>query len=117
MVERVDEKASKKRGRAYGGIIRTRKGKLQEGITEEIIKTAWENIGGRESRLSVNSKKFEIPIKEDYVLRIRNEEARNHILANMTDEPTHKPEFFKPLTETSIKKAIDLLSDDLKQYC
>ncbi len=220
VVKRVDEKASKERGRAYGGIIRARKGKLQEGITEEIIKAAWENIGGRESRLSVNSKKFKIPIKEDYVLRIRNEEARNYILSNMAeyyylasvdkqvfidgdfvigieckaytenammkrilvdftllktkfpdigcylfqlesqlsgdyssnlgknklgskrthtlmsyfpevdlqictllegerkvDEPIHKPEFFKPLTETNIKKAIDLLSDDLKQYC
>lgn len=220
VVKGVDERASQEKGRAYGGIIRARKGKLQEAITEEIIKAAWENIGGSESRLSVNSKKIRIPIKEDYVSRIENEEVRNHILSNMSEyyylasvdkqvfingdfvigveckaytenammkrilvdftllktkfpdiscylfqlesqlsgdyssnsgkanlgskrthtlmsyfpevdlqictllrgerrvnEPIHKPKFFKPLTEASVRKAVEFLSDDLKRYC
>lgn len=219
VVKGVDENAAKEKGRAYGGIVRARKGKLQESITEEIIKAAWENIGGSEPLLSVNSKKIRIPIKEDYVSRIENEEVRNHILSNMpeyyylasvdkqvfvdgnfvigieckaytenammkrilvdftllktkfpdiscylfqlesqlsgdysgnpggsklgskrthtlmsyfpevdlqictllegerkVDEPIHKPEFFKPLTEAGVREAIELLSDDLKQY-
>ena len=33
------------------------------------------------------------------------------------DEPIHKPEFFKSLTEAGVRKAIELLSDDLKRYC
>ena len=220
VVKGVEKSASEETTRAYGGKIRAEKGKLQEDITEQIIKIAWEEVGGRESRLSINSKKLKIPIKEEYVCQIRDKEVRNYILSNMpqyyylasvdkqvlidddlvigieckaytenammkrilvdftllktkfpniscylfqlesqlsgdyssnpgksklgskrthtlmsyfpevdlqictllggerkVDEPIHKPGFFKPLTEASIKKAINLLSDDLKQYC
>lgn len=40
VVKVIDKNASKQNNRAYGGIIRSVKGKLQEHITEEIIKIA-----------------------------------------------------------------------------
>jgi hypothetical protein len=32
------------------------------------------------------------------------------------DRPIHKPEFYKPLTEDSLKKAIDALKQILRKY-
>ena len=40
VVKVVDGDAKKQRDRAYGGLIRAVKGKLQEHITEELIKLA-----------------------------------------------------------------------------
>jgi len=50
--------------RAYGGVVRSVKGKLQEHITEEIIKIAWQSIGGKNSRITINSGKQRIPIQK-----------------------------------------------------
>jgi hypothetical protein len=58
VVKVVDADASEQTGRAYGGVIRSVKGKLQEHITEEIIKIAWQNLGGTENRLVINSNKI-----------------------------------------------------------
>ncbi len=69
--------------RAYGGIIRSVKGKLQEHITEEIIKIAWESIGGEPNRLQIDSKKHKIPIKIDYVNKIKDKDIKNYILKNI----------------------------------
>ncbi len=57
VVKVVDKNANEDEDRAYGGIVRSVKGKLQEHITEEIIKIAWNNIGGKDFRITVNSKK------------------------------------------------------------
>ncbi|MCD6595485.1 restriction endonuclease, partial [bacterium] len=70
-------------GRAYGGILRSVKGKLQEHITEEIIKIAWESIGGEPNRLQIDSKKHKIPIKIDYVNKIKDKNIKKHILENI----------------------------------
>ena len=69
--------------RAYGGIIRSVKGKLQEHITEEIIKIAWGSIGGEPNRLQIDSKKHKIPIKIDYVNKIKDKDIKNYILKNI----------------------------------
>ncbi len=72
--------------RAYGGIIRVTKGKLQEHITEEIIRIAWDDLGGEKSRLNIDSKKHKIPINKSYVInKIEDEEIKKHILENIDD--------------------------------
>ena len=72
--------------RAYGGIIRATKGKLQEHITEEIIRIAWEDLGGEENRLNIDSKKHKIPINICYVKsKIKDNEIKEYILENIDD--------------------------------
>ena len=68
--------------RAYGGMIREVKGKLQEHITEEIVRIAWASIGGKESDIEINSKKIKIPISKDYIEQIQDQELRLHIQSN-----------------------------------
>lgn len=63
VVKVIDKDASKQNSRAYGGVIRSVKGKLQEHITEEIIKIAWNNLNGNSNRLKINSEKIKLPIK------------------------------------------------------
>lgn len=48
-------------------LLRSVKGKLQEHITEEIIKIAWNNLNGNQNRLEINSDKIKLPIKESYI--------------------------------------------------
>ncbi len=72
--------------RAYGGIIRATKGKLQEHIAEEIIKIAWEDLGGDKDRLKIDSKKHKIPINIGYVKnKIKDNEVQKYILDNIDD--------------------------------
>jgi len=75
----ADTKALRQSERAYGGVMRSLKGGLQEHITEEIIKIAWHNLGGDERRLDINSKKISIPIRQSYIDRIGAKEVRDHI--------------------------------------
>lgn len=82
VVKVIDKDASKQNSRVYGGVIRSIKGKLQEHITEEIIKIAWNNLNGNQNRLEINSDKIKLPIKESYIKNIKNEEVRKYITNN-----------------------------------
>jgi len=81
----MDGDASNEEERAYGGVLRAVKGKLQEHITEQIIKVAWENIGGDIARLSIDAKRHKIPIKEEYIYQIKDDNIREHISSNLSD--------------------------------
>ncbi|MCX8027731.1 MAG: hypothetical protein N3A62_07770, partial [Thermodesulfovibrionales bacterium] len=85
IVKGVDEKAHENTDRAYGGIVRSEKGKLQEYITEEIIKTAWESLGGDINRLNIDSKKHQIRIKQEYVNNLDDPEVRDYINSNIEE--------------------------------
>jgi hypothetical protein len=85
VVKVVDKNANEDEDRAYGGIVRSVKGKLQEHITEEIINIAWESIGGQNERLLIDSKKQKIPIKKDYIMHIDDNEVKQYILSNISD--------------------------------
>ena len=76
IVKVIDKDASKQNNRAYGGVIRSVKGKLQEHITEEIIKIAWNNLNGNQNRLEINSEKIKLPIKESYIKNIKNKKIK-----------------------------------------
>ncbi len=84
VVKVVDKDAKENQSdRAYGGIIRSIKGKLQEHITEEIIKFAWVFAGGNLSDIDINSKKIKIPIRKEYIKQIEEKEVREYILQNI----------------------------------
>jgi Fe-S cluster biosynthesis and repair protein YggX len=83
VVKVVDTDAANQTNRSYGGVIRAMKGKLQEHITEEIIKIAWKNLGGEDKQLDINSKKIHLPIQKSYVNHIVNKEVREYIQKNI----------------------------------
>ena len=66
-----------------GELVDFIKSGLQELITGEIIKIAWHDLGGDESRLEVNSRKIRIPIRLSYVHKIKETEVREYILQNI----------------------------------
>jgi len=79
VVKVIDRTGKESTDRAYGGVVRMAKGKLQEYLTEEIVKLAWETIGGNRASLNINSKKVTIPLQDSYVTDIADKEIRNHI--------------------------------------
>jgi hypothetical protein len=83
IVIKVMDKNAQNSQRAYGGVIRATKGKLQEYIAEELVKIAWNELGGDIKRLKIDSKKHKIPINRDYVDTITDKEIREHILENI----------------------------------
>ncbi len=85
VIKVVDEEASLNKDRAYGGVVRSVKGKLQEYITEEIINIAWQSIGGKDGRISIDSKKYKIPIQKNYITHIADNEVKQYIMSNISD--------------------------------
>ena len=83
VVKVVDKEAKEQDDRAYGGFIRETKGKLQEFITEELIKYSWNKLSQEENRLEINSKKIKIPIKIEYVNNLKNEDVKKYILDSL----------------------------------
>jgi hypothetical protein len=83
VVKVIDGDAKNQSDRSYGGLIRATKGKLQEYITEEIIRIAWKSIGGKSERLDINSNKIHIPIQKLYIENIKDKNVKKHILDNI----------------------------------
>jgi len=77
------EALSGETGRAYGGIIRAGKGKLVESITREMILIAWQLLGGDPQRIEFSTKKVKVPIKRDYIEKIKDHEVKNYLLKNI----------------------------------
>lgn len=84
LVKGIDKKAKKnKTGRAYGGIVRSGKGKMVESITEQICLIAWESLGGDTKRISFEKCVIRVPIKKNYIDRLKNVQLKNRILKDM----------------------------------
>lgn len=67
----VHEDATDDDRRAYGGVVRARKGKLVEDMTTDIVRLAWQTSGGSLERLSFGDvKTYQIPIQTDYIARL-----------------------------------------------
>ena len=79
MIAQVDEE------RAYGGIIRATKGKLLEELCKELVKIAWDELGGRNSALSFSDVTINIPLKKEYLDRIKSIDVKNWIKDNIKD--------------------------------
>lgn len=78
-VARVDQE------RAYGGIIRSAKGKLLEELCKELVKIAWNELGGEDCRLSFSNKRVDIPLRKEYLNTIKSDEVRQWIVDNYPD--------------------------------
>lgn len=85
VIKVLDNKAKEQSNRAYGGMVREVKGALQEFITEQLVRLAWEELGGESSRLEINSKKIRIPIKDDYIARLKDKKVRDYINEHKKD--------------------------------
>lgn len=68
--------------RAYGGVLRSVKGKLQEYIIHSLIKMAWKELDGDEHRMDINSRKIKIPLKKEYLSKIENKAVKKYIEDN-----------------------------------
>lgn len=71
--------------RAYGGVLRAQKGKLQEVITHSLIMIAWNELSNDPNRIDINSKKIKLPIQESYLDKIQNRAVKEHIKNNKQD--------------------------------
>lgn len=85
-VGKIDERAKLGSGRAYGGIVRAEKGKLVEEIGRKLIKMAWSDILSQDSkRIEFIRSKFKIPIKDDYIDKLKDDELKEYIRKNKKD--------------------------------
>ena len=83
LVKNIDEDASSSSIRAYGGVIRSGKGVLVEGMAKNLIEIAWKNIGGKSSRLSFERNIISVPIQKKYIDTLKEIEVRNYIKSNL----------------------------------
>ena len=68
VIRKVEALALSDNVRAYGGVVRSEKGKLVETLALHIVRHAWQSIGGSPGRLSFSDvKSCRIPIADEYV--------------------------------------------------
>ena len=72
------------KGRAYGGIVRAGKGLLVESLAKNLTLIAWRELKGDPARLSFEKEVIKIPIKKDYIEKIKNPDVREFIRENLT---------------------------------
>jgi hypothetical protein len=86
LVKGIDDEANMSQDRAYGGIIRSGKGKLVEKIASNLVEIAWVDVLNQKlSRMEINKKKIPIGIKDDYIERISNPEVRDYVASHKDD--------------------------------
>jgi len=99
LVKGIDKEAKKSEGRAYGGMVRAGKGKLVESLAMDLIRIAWKELGSDLSRLSLKRKTVKIPIKREYVERVKSPEVKKIIEEHIKD-------FYYPL-KTDVLVQVD----------
>lgn len=86
LVSGIDEKAhveSEEGNRAYGGAVRSAKGILVEGIAKHLVEIAWDELGGNPQRLSFLRETVRIPLRPEYLKRVRPQEVAQYIRAHI----------------------------------
>lgn len=85
LVLRIDKRAQEDTSaRAYGGILRSSKGKLvEEDIAKQIVLIAWESLGQDLRRLSFPTKQIKIPIRREYIKKIKDSEIQEYLSKNI----------------------------------
>ena len=82
----IEKKALNSKDRAYGGVLRNKKGSLLEKIAKMLVIGSWEVILGRSSkRIKFGTSKFKVPIKREYLETLENENISNYIKKNIND--------------------------------
>jgi len=85
LVKGIEADANDDEERAFGGIVRAGKGKLVESIARHMVEIAWERIGGKSERLSLEKQTFKIPINRPYIEKLKHKEVRDYIYKNISD--------------------------------
>lgn len=131
LVKGIDSKAELSTDRAYGGIIRSGKGKLVENIAKNLVKSAWEHGLDQDiSRLDMNAKKIKVPINRQYINNLKESNTKQYILNNInkfyynagTDVHVYIDDVFvmaiecKAYTENAMLKRILVDAELLKRY-
>jgi hypothetical protein len=78
-----DTRSARRCTGGYRHFIRTMKTAVMEYIVKESVKLAWQNLGGTEERLDINSSKIHIPIQRSYVEQIKDGQVRKYIFENI----------------------------------
>ncbi|OQX18359.1 MAG: restriction endonuclease [Candidatus Altiarchaeales archaeon A3] len=99
LVKGIDTKAKESEDRAYGGIIRAGKGMLVESLAKSLIEISWKELGINSSRLSLEKETVKIPIKKEYIKRVKSPEVKKFI-------KNHIDDFYYPL-RTDVHVHID----------
>lgn len=87
LVKGIDNEAHHNEDRAYGGIIRAKKGKLVEEMTARMVQIAWIDVLKQDkNRLQINKRKVPINITDRYINR-QEPRIRNYLSAN---KATHR---------------------------
>ncbi|MGQ9847875.1 MAG: hypothetical protein ACUVQP_10325 [Bacteroidales bacterium] len=104
LVKGIETKAKKyPEGRAYGGIIRAGKGKLVESMGKILIQIAWEKLGWDTDRLNLFGQQFRIPIRKEYVEKLKNNEIKEFIKQNINNfYYPYKPDIVVSINETIV---------------
>ncbi len=85
LVKGIESDANDDEERAFGGYIRAGKGKLVESIARHMVEIAWNKIGGKSDRLSLEKQTFKIPINKPYIDKLKHKEVRDYIYKNISD--------------------------------
>ncbi|MDX9992985.1 MAG: restriction endonuclease [Anaerolineales bacterium] len=87
LVGGIDEKAhadDDDGGRAYGGSVRAAKGMLVEGMARNLVEVAWDELNGNPERLTFARETIRIPLKSEYLKRVKPKEVADYIKANIS---------------------------------
>ena len=83
VIETVAKKAKTAKGRAYGGVIRSIIGELVQDIAKRLILISWALLDKNPKRFSFPTDKIKVPIKKDYIEKIKNPEIKKFLLDNI----------------------------------
>ena len=79
----IEDEAIRDEERAYGGVIRSGKGRLVEQMAPHIIRLAWDKCGGQPERLSFgDARSYRVSVKQDYVDGLPDE-VRDYVNTRM----------------------------------
>ena len=85
LVKGIDTRARESEDRAYGGIIRAGKGMLVESLAKSLIEIAWKELGNNLKRLSLDKETVKIPIKKEYIERVKSPDVKKFIKEHIND--------------------------------
>ncbi|MDZ4159319.1 MAG: restriction endonuclease [Anaerolineaceae bacterium] len=86
LVSGIDEKAHAENdegNRAYGGTVRSAKGILVESMAKNLVEIAWHELGGDPKRLNFQRENVRIPLKPEYLKRVRPQEVVDYLKAHI----------------------------------
>lgn len=84
LVRGIEGEANQNNDRAYGGVVRAGKGILVESIAKRLVEIAWLDLGKNTKEFSLERSVARIPIKPEYLDRIKNQEVRDYIRKNIS---------------------------------